>query len=196
MRNRLVTSVLSTFLILSACKQEKAEPKTAAPLAAEKAPPSASSTASVAKVASPSGAVAEGYGGGEHEHKEKERDTVAVAKPVSIILDGKASGERSASQLDALDPNTKPDEQGKHTWSLRLLARSVGGAKARVVAVGNEDKQRLELDKAAWNDAQRTPTLRSNRRGDIKFQWEKNGGPMPMEPELRGIQTVEIVSGG
>jgi hypothetical protein len=123
-----------------------------------------------------------------------EREQVTEIKPLAVKVDGKEVEPWTWDKLSKLNtPKEGETSVSRDSWSLRDAAKQLVGPKARVVAVVNDEDERMELAKEQWSDAAKIPAMRVNRQGQFKFQW---GGSNPMEggdSQLRNVRLVEIV---
>lgn len=174
-----LTIALGLAVLLAACTKDQA----AAP--AKEAPKEA-----VQKEVREHG----GENSGEKSDGEKdERAQVTQIKPLDVVVDKKPAMTWSFDQLTKLGGKVAPD-LNKASWSLRDAAKELVGPRARVVAVSNADDERMEITKAQWDDASKTPMMRVNRQGQYKVSWS---GANPMEGaavELRNVRSVEVVN--
>jgi hypothetical protein len=83
------------------------------------------------------------------------------------------------------------DGEGRDVWSLRELVHQLVGPGARVTAVTGEDGTKA-VDRAAWEDATRTPLLHTTRRGTLKFRWADAEGTWG-ESEVKNVGRIEVV---
>lgn len=82
-------------------------------------------------------------------------------------------------------------DAGREAWSLREIAKTLVGPKARVVAVVGDDGKKV-IDKSAWEDKARTPVLRATRDdAKLKFRWLEKDGSLG-EAEVRVVKGLEI----
>lgn len=111
---------------------------------------------------------------------------------LELMVGGKAT-RATAEQLDALPVMTIRGDQGdkRVVWSLRDLVAVVGGDKVRATqVVGEGDPAPVEA--AAWADAKQTPILRTNRRGELRFQWIGHDGKPREAGQVRGVKRIEL----
>jgi hypothetical protein len=78
----------------------------------------------------------------------------------------------------------------RDAWSLRDVAKTLVGPKARVTAVAGGGKRKA-IEKAEWDDAKRTPLLRPNREEQLKFRWIEKDGALG-EAEVKQVDALEI----
>ena len=55
-----------------------------------------------------------------------------------------------------------------------------------------DDSRVLDLAAADWEDPQKVPVLRLNRRGQFKFEWRTAAGARLKGDWLRGVQEVHV----
>ena len=79
--------------------------------------------------------------------------------------------------------------ESRDTWSLRDLAHTIVGPRARVVAVIGDKRE--EIGAAAWADPARTPIVHRTRRGWLKFRWAAKDGTWG-EAEVKDVSGLEI----
>lgn len=128
---------------------------------------------------------------------EQRPERVSAAPALVVEVDGVARtlDEQAWAQVEKLTVAGDSGDGSRPAWSLRVLAKHLAGASARVVAVLGAEGQRQEIDPGAWADAARVPVLRLNRRGDLKFHWiDAAGAPLDSAPSLRGAERVLIVT--
>lgn len=81
----------------------------------------------------------------------------------------------------------------RDAWSLRDVAHTLVGPKARVVAVRGGGKRKV-IERSEWDDLGRTPLLRPNREEQMKFRWIEKNGALG-EAEVKQVDAVEIDPG-
>lgn len=97
---------------------------------------------------------------------------------------------KDVAAISAAERDSLGDRPG---WSLRdIVHRKLGNA-ARVIAVIDEDGNRVELDGTAWYGTDTTPILRVNRRGQLRFHWVGTRNRMP---GAKGVQGIEVELSG
>jgi len=135
-----------------------------------------------------------GTGGGQGGGRGATGAVGAVAvRGISIAVDGKPWSEWPAAFGDLPTVQVVADGQQRAAWPVRAIAERIG-AGARLVKVIGE-KGAVEIEAAAWADAARGPTLRTNRRGtDVKFQWSDANGVSDKSTEVRGVSGIELVT--
>lgn len=169
------------LVLASAACSKKDTPKTE-PVASASAP-----------VVAPSASASSGSGGGKGR---KHEDRHEQAAPATLKLDVTVAGEKKTWAKDSFDKTPKlsagataNDGENRDTWSLRELAHTLVGPNARVTAVLGDDK--VAIDQAAWNDANKTPIVHTTRRGTLKFRWADKAGKWG-EAEVSDVSGLEI----
>ncbi len=82
--------------------------------------------------------------------------------------------------------------QQKHHWSLRKIAAGVA-AGARVTALETRKGTRIELSAEQWNDANKLPVVKLNRRGQLKFWWTTADKPRGGGKAVRDVTKLHVV---
>jgi hypothetical protein len=152
---------------------------------ADRSPPSAAPTA----VGPTAGSEAK-----PHHRKHEDRREPVVGDAPPLELTAAVDGAATTWHQDAFDRVARytkgTDGEARDVWSLRELAHALVGPSARVVSVTGEDGTR-PIDRAAWDDAARTPLLHTARRGTLKFRWASADGKWG-ESEIKDVTKVEI----
>lgn len=132
-----------------------------------------------------------------HHRKHEDRHDPAVADAPPLQLTVAVDGAAATWHQDAFDRvarftgNTRAsDGEARDVWSLRELAHTLIGPTAHVTAVTGDDGARA-IDRAAWDDASRTPLLHTTRRGTLKFRWAGADGAWG-ETEVTDVTRIEI----
>lgn len=117
---------------------------------------------------------------------------IDIVQPRKTSLDLVAGGETIAT-LDesALTAAATREVKGRKAIDLRQLVAERVGKTARVTAVASSSK-RVEVNAAQWKNAGRTPVLRFNRRGALRFLWLTGGTEPGKRTGLRDVIRVEI----
>jgi hypothetical protein len=92
---------------------------------------------------------------------------------LSVEVDGEGR-VWTEDDLVKVAPLSVPGDSGqgeRDAWSLRSLLDALVGPGASATGVGGEGGRTVEIPAAAWTDASKTPVLRLNRRGQLKFHW-------------------------
>jgi hypothetical protein len=123
-----------------------------------------------------------------------ERDAAPEAKTLAVLEVKIAGKEPQSWTLETLAkvPHLPGEaDGGREAWSLRDLAKTLVGPKARVVAVVGDDGKKV-IEKSAWEDKTRTPVLRATRDdAKLKFRWLEKDGSLG-EAEVRVVKGLEI----
>ncbi len=144
----VVVVVAAVTSVVGACSRKAAPPEQAAP----------GSAASPAR---------------EHHHEDRHDPATAPKQLVlAIAITGQPSvtWDAAAFAKVAQVPGKASDGEARETWSLRDLAHTLVGPKARVTAVIGRDGT-AALTEARWADAAATPILHTTRHGTLKFRW-------------------------
>lgn len=146
-------------------------------------------------------AASEPAGSGDKPHHRKHEDRRDPAVPdapplqVAVAVDGAAQAWRQDAfdRVTRFTGNTRAtDGEARDVWSLRELAHTLVGPTARVTAVTGDDGTK-PIDRAAWDDASRTPLLHTTRRGTLKFRWADAAGAWG-ETEVKDVTKIEIAN--
>jgi hypothetical protein len=165
--------------------------------ACSKADPSPPAPASAATTtAAPAATAAEPGADGKHRRKHEDRHDPKIADvPLQLVV--AVDGAVATWRQDAFDKVTRftgnnkaSDGEARDVWSLRELAHALVGPAARVTSVTGEDGTKT-IDRAAWDDASRTPLLHTTRRGTLKFRWADNSGAWS-DSEIKDVTRIEI----
>jgi hypothetical protein len=115
-----------------------------------------------------------------------------VAPPVEVHVTGRAASTWTADAMHKVKHYAAPSSpDDRDAWSLRDLAASLVGPKARVVAVSG-DGERVEIKKAEWTDAKRIPILRVGGGGTrIKLRWVDAAGKMG-DAVVKNVQRIDV----
>jgi hypothetical protein len=123
---------------------------------------------------------------------DKHRSTDVAGAPLEVVLNGKQVSSWTPSQIASAPAITMTNQNGeqKSAWQLKALARSLVGAKARIVALDSDD-DRVAIDEHAWNDPSRTLVIKLSHRGEYKAHWVAGG--VADDAFLKGVRRVEVV---
>lgn len=84
---------------------------------------------------------------------------------------------------------TPRDGEPVKAWSVRDIAKAIGAERIDLVRGRSGE---TAIDPAQWKDASRTPVLRRNSKGQLKFEWaDAAGGPIE-GPEVREVTAVRV----
>jgi hypothetical protein len=160
-----------------------------------KAEPAPATSVAVAPAATTAPSASGSSRGGHHGGHEDRHDP--AERPAALTLEVKIAGATKTWQKDAFDKVPKfalgsvgNDGEDRDTWSVRDLAHTLVGPRARVVAIVGPDETRT-IDRAAWDDPARTPILHSTRRGTLKFRWADKAGKWS-EAEVKDVSRLAI----
>lgn len=157
---------------------------------ADKSPPAAAPPATAAATADP----AAGSDAKPHHRKHEDRHEPMVADPPPLELTVAIDGAATTWRQDAFDKVARytkgTDGDARDVWSMRELAHTLVGPTARIVSVTGEDGSK-PIERAAWDDAARTPLLHTTRRGTLKFRWADAGGKWG-ETEVKDVTKIEV----
>jgi hypothetical protein len=132
--------------------------------------------------------------GSAHHRKHEDRREPVIAGAPPLALDVVVPGATSTWHQDSFDKVVRytkgNDGEARDVWSLRELTHTLVGPTARVISVTGDDGARA-IDRAAWDDATRTPLLHTTRRGTLKFRWADADGKWG-ESEVKDVVRVEI----
>jgi hypothetical protein len=144
-----------------------------------------SSPAAPAAAPAPVAAPANHEGGGGRRAQQ-------AGGAIEVVVNGKPAGAWTAQQLASGGAVAMTNQNGeaREGWSVKALAQSLVGAKARVVALATAD-ERVPIDEKAWNDPSRALVLRPNHHGEYKAHWVAGGNAD--EAFLKGVRRIEIV---
>ncbi|HEX7836605.1 MAG TPA: hypothetical protein VF469_04030 [Kofleriaceae bacterium] len=155
-------------------------------------PPPPPDPAAVARPSEPAGS-----GDKPHHRKHEDRRDPAVPDAPPLELTVAVDGAAQTWRQDAFDKvarftgNTRAnDGEARDVWSLRELVHTLVGPTARATAVTGDDGTRA-IDRAAWDDAARTPLLHTTRRGTLKFRWADAAGAWG-ETEIKDVTKIEL----
>ena len=135
-----------------------------------------------------------GSAGSAHhrKHEDRREPVVANAPPLSLEVTGK--GTTATWRQDAFDKVPRytkgNDGEARDVWSLRELVHQLVGPTAQVTSVTGDDGTKT-IDRAAWDDAARTPLLHTTRRGTLKFRWADANGKWG-ESEVKDVVRIEV----
>jgi hypothetical protein len=129
------------------------------------------------------------------KHKREDRHDQAEV-PASLTLDVTIGGATKTWKKDSFEKVARfaagsvgNDGEDRDTWSLRELAHTLVGPNARVVAVIGDETSKI--DRAAWDDASKTPIIHTTRRGTFKFRWADKAGKWG-DADVRDVTRIEI----
>lgn len=132
--------------------------------------------------------------GSAHHRKHEDRREPVIADAPPLALDVIVKGAAATWHQDSFDKVSRytkgNDGEARDVWSLRELTRALVGPTARVTSVTGDDGTRA-IDRAAWDDATRTPLLHTTRRGTLKFRWADAAGKWG-ESEVKDVVRIEI----
>jgi hypothetical protein len=132
--------------------------------------------------------------GSAHHRKHEDRREPVIANAPPLALDVAVKGAPATWHQDSFDKVVRytkgNDGEARDVWSLRELTHTLVGPTARVISVTGDDGTRA-LERAAWDDATRTPLLHTTRRGTLKFRWADADGKWG-ESEVKDVVRVEI----
>jgi hypothetical protein len=173
---------LRTALVAALAACSKADP-----------PPAPAPTAAAGATAPAEPAGSDGKHRRKHEDRHDPRTADAPPLQLAVAVDGAVATWRQ----DAFDKVTRfagnnkaSDGEARDVWSLRELAHALVGPAARVTSVTGEDGTKT-IDRAAWDDASRTPLLHTTRRGTLKFRWADSAGAWS-DSEIKDVSKIEI----
>jgi len=126
----------------------------------------------------------------------------AAASPASapprdqlqVLVNGQPSAAWDPARLQRVTPLRLRNHEGEDrvAWPLRDVTRALVGASARVVALVNDQQQRVAVAPAEWSDPTRTLVMRPTHRGGYKVHWVDADGTSG-EALLKGVRQIEIV---
>ena len=132
--------------------------------------------------------------GSAHHRKHEDRREPVIANAPPLTLDVVAKGTTVTWRQDAFDKVARytkgNDGEARDVWSLRDLVHQLSGPTAWVTSVTGDDGTKA-IDRAAWDDAARTPLLHTTRRGTLKFRWADRNGTWG-ESEAKDVIRIEI----
>lgn len=136
----------------------------------------------------PPAARADGTGGGSGRATERLRPPARVTlrfdDGTEIVF-----GPEAFARLPSVTILSEGDV-ARSGWSARDLAEAAGAA--RISAVVGDDGARVAISTADWTDRDRSPLLRQNRRGMLKFQWMVDGAAVE-GGDVRGVAALEMI---
>ena len=113
---------------------------------------------------------------------------------LTVVVDGETR-TLTEDDLARVEPLSVPGDSGegkRDAWSLRTLVQALVGEGAVATEVASEGGRTQPIPPEAWADATRTPLLRLNRRGELKFHWVgPDLAPLPGE-EVRKVTRVTV----
>jgi len=112
---------------------------------------------------------------------------------LEVVVNGKPSGTWRAQQIASAGAVAMTNQNGeaRQGWPLKVVAQSLLGKQARIVAVASA-AERVPIDEKAWNDSARSLVLRLNHHGEYKAIWVDGSGNAD-EAFLKGVRRVEVV---
>ena len=126
-------------------------------------------------------------------HSDRHKPVIADAPP--LALDVTVKGKVTTWHKEDFDKVVKytkgTDGSDRDVWSMRELAHTLVGPKARVISVADADGS-TAVDVKAWDDATKTPILHTTRRGTLKFTWADGDGKWG-ETVVKDVVRLEIV---
>jgi hypothetical protein len=126
-------------------------------------------------------------------HREDRKDRQEAPSQLSLdVVDGANKSHWDAAafaQVSKIDGKAN-DGEGRDTWSLRALVDKHAGG-ARVAALTGEDGKVVKIDKADWDNKDKTPILHSTRRGTLKFRWADKTGAWG-DTVLKDVTAIEL----
>lgn len=135
-------------------------------------------------------------GEGQHQpgaHHHDDSAPGASQSALEVLVNGKPAGAWTAAKLAEVAPVQVENRagEGRQGWSLKSLARALVGPNARVVAIANDEADRVEIAEKDWFDPSRTLVMRPTHRGDFKVQWVASDGS-PSDAVLKHVARVEL----
>ncbi len=132
--------------------------------------------------------------GSAHHRKHEDHREPVIPNAPPLALDIVVKGVAATWHQDSFDKVMRytkgNDGEARDVWSLRELTHTLVGPTARVISVTGDDGAKA-IDRAAWDDATRTPLLHTTRRGTLKFRWADAVGKWG-ESEVKDVTRVEI----
>jgi hypothetical protein len=113
---------------------------------------------------------------------------------LAVVVDGEARvwSDEDLAGVEALSVPGDSGEGQRDAWSLRALVHALVGPAAAATQVQGEGGRAVAIPPAAWADGAKTPVLRLNRRGQLKFHWVgPDLAPLAGE-EIRQVSRVTI----
>jgi hypothetical protein len=128
---------------------------------------------------------------GAHQHRNDPPS--AGEASVEVLVNGKPASAWTAAKLASISPVQVANRagEGRQGWSLKELARALVGPNARVVAIANDEADRVEIAQKDWFDPSRTLVMRPTHRGDFKVQWVATDGS-PADAVIKHVARVEL----
>lgn len=147
------------------------------------------------------------HGRGGNRGRGGEEDRVRNVSEIAVRTGGSAAPgalfrvERGGTDVRAFGENdlatfptvafTTRDGEVVKAWSVRELAKAAGAERIDLVRGQSGE---VAIDPAHWKDAARTPVLRQNSKGQLKFEWMSAGGEPIDGPEVRGVTVLRVAS--
>lgn len=121
-------------------------------------------------------------------------DGVAPPQPLglAVFVGGEPAGTWAPSRFANIAPVRSDSRPGwpAEAWSLRELAAALLGPECAATEV-RAATARVPIPTQLWDDAEVTPVLRVNRRGQWKFEWLARPGAVP-GVELREVTEIHF----
>jgi len=128
------------------------------------------------------------------------RKAPAEAGSVEVFVDGEhtitwTSAELSGFETLELGSRGGAARPATEAWPLRELVRDLAGPDASVAALQGQGGRSVKIDAAAWNDSERIPVLRLNRRGQFKFEWLSASLKPTRGRQMRAVNRIDVSRG-
>jgi len=114
---------------------------------------------------------------------------------LGVVVEGGQPRSWAKAELDQVKPVELDAEDGegeRHAWPVRELVKSHVGAGYVLVEVSAEGGERLAISAEQYADMTRTPVLRENRQGLLKFMWIDAERRPTGEHELRAVRSIRL----
>lgn len=120
------------------------------------------------------------------------QDGAATMKSLRIQIGDNPPNAISASVLATVPSSTVADESGKQKtlWNVRDLLDAAVGESSKLVSVQGDET--LEVTAEQWADMTIRPILQMNRRGQLKFHWQKGTALAEGQAAVHSVRVLKV----
>ena len=124
--------------------------------------------------------------------ENQQRGRAALASMI-LRVDGKAMST-NVKQFAQIAPLSIQGDTGERraAWPLKKVVSLVEDSQPQAVIVADQDGGTLSISMTDWTNSKKTPVLRVNRQGLLKFQWLGADGRPTGERQVRGVRQVDV----
>ena len=123
--------------------------------------------------------------------------TAAAAAPLAVEVRIQGGATRTWTRADLNRVPTRAFAPGdgdgeRAAWSLRDVVATMVGKEATLLEVHGKRGRHMQVPAASWADPTRTPLLRINRDGELKFLWVGEDMRPLGDRQIRRVQALVI----